>query len=831
MDMNDKDLWLILLADYLDRTLSWWHTYRLPLILLASVVLWLLLFLLSPRWAKAGQNVLLGIVQSTAHDQAEEARSLGRESQSNADLNLIGRDKLQVPQPTGPKIVAGRRPPSDRRASCAQTIEKHSFHIQPFVFYCSLTGTTAQLAEEVVSKLSTDLSFHQSLFPPQLHDLSYIDFDDFFISGPPPQYVPSGAAPFYMLVIPSYNIDTILTNFLTHLDETHNDFRIDNSPLSSLSGYSVFGIGDKEGWPSEAEGFCSQAITVDRWMAKLSGRKRAYPMGLGDVNREPRKALSDWLAGIQNTLQELSRTGTLREGVAESGADLESEDDEVGDADEQVREGDQADDAQARSTQKRKTPSTVTDLEDVRGPNPDPIPTDFTTYSVDPPVSPAATNGATLKAMVDKTSPTHAALTKQGYTIVGSHSGVKICRWTKSALRGRGSCYKNSFYGIKSHLCMETTPSLSCSNKCVFCWRHGTNPVSTTWRWQIDDPQLIFDGAREAHYRKIKMMRGVPGVRAERFEEAMRIRHCALSLVGEPIFYPRINEFIDLLHEQNISSFLVCNAQHPDQLARLKRVTQLYVSIDASNRDSLRRIDRPLHRDFWERFQRCLEILREKRFTQRTVFRLTLVKGFNVEDEVNGYADLVQKALPGLIEVKGVTYCGTSSNNTTTTTSSSSSSKSKPSSTLTMSNVPFYSEITHFVQSLNSALAARGLSYGIAAEHAHSCCVLLASSRFHIDGRWHTTIDYERFFQLLAQEKQQHQKVKDEAGQECQEGDVKGGDGNSNDSGNGHSGTAIVDSFRPEDYCLPTPEWALWGRGGFDPADQRVDRKGRPKVV
>ena len=29
------------------------------------------------------------------------------------------------------------------------------------------------------------------------------------------------------------------------------------------------------------------------------------------------------------------------------------------------------------------------------------------------------------------------------------------------------------------------------------------------------------------------MMRGVPGVRAERFAEAMRIRHCALSLVGK----------------------------------------------------------------------------------------------------------------------------------------------------------------------------------------------------------------------------------------------------------------------------------------------------------
>jgi tRNA wybutosine-synthesizing protein 1 len=272
------------------------------------------------------------------------------------------------------------------------------------------------------------------------------------------------------------------------------------------------------------------------------------------------------------------------------------------------------------------------------------------------------------------------------------------------------------------------------------------------------------------------MMRGVPGVRAERFEEAMRIRHCALSLVGEPIFYPRINEFVGLLHAERISSFLVCNAQHPDQLRSLRRVTQLYVSIDASNKDSLRKIDRPLHRDFWDRFQMCLDILREKRFVQRTVFRLTLVKGFNVEDEVEGYADLVLKGLPCFVEIKGVTYCGTSSS---------------AGAGLTMQNVPFYEEVVAFVEALDAALARRGLEYGIAAEHAHSCCILLASKRFLIDGRWNTIIDYEHFFQLL------------EAGEE----------------------------FGPEDYCSPTPQWALWGNGGFDPADKRVDRKGKPKIV
>jgi hypothetical protein len=56
------------------------------------------------------------------------------------------------------------------------------------------------------------------------------------------------------------------------------------------------------------------------------------------------------------------------------------------------------------------------------------------------------------------------ALTKQGYRLLGSHSGVKMCRWTKAMLRGRGGCYKHTFYGIQSYQCMEMTPSLACAN-------------------------------------------------------------------------------------------------------------------------------------------------------------------------------------------------------------------------------------------------------------------------------------------------------------------------------------------------------------------------------
>ena len=646
--------------------------------------------------------------------------------------------------------------------------------IQPLIFYFSLTDSftknyaTGVLRDRVISHADQSAI----ILAPKIYDLAAIHHEDFFEQAPRLDHAEQDTRFFYLLLIPSYNIDTILDSFLVLLRETHNDFRINTAPLSDLAGYSIFGFGDREGWPTEADGFCSQAIQTDKWMAKLTAGKRAFPLGLGDVKSNIAARFEEWSEGILKTLDDIAAYGDLGVGVPGSGEALESDE-------EDETKPSLASDVETRPLARRKTghgTSRIDDLEDLGGKaraqildtqssSSIPLPTDFTTSST--------SSTPSRKAMVPISSPTYAALTKQGYTIIGTHSGVKICRWTKSALRGRGSCYKYSFYGIQSHLCMETTPSLSCSNKCVFCWRHGTNPVGTTWRWQVDPPEMIFEGAKEGHYKKIKMMRGVPGVRAERFQEAMKIKHCALSLVGEPIFYPHINEFVALLHAEHISTFLVCNAQHPDQLAALQPVTQLYVSIDASNAESLRKIDRPLHRDYWQRFLRCLDILREKRFTMRTVFRLTLVKGFNIDSEVEGYADLVGRGLPCFVEIKGVTFCGTS-------TSASAG--------LTMQNVPFYTEVVAFVEALNAALERRGLDYGIAAEHAHSCCALIASRRFFVEGKWHTLIDYGKFFECL------------EAG----------------------------DGFSPEAYMgPPTPEWATWGRGGFDPRDVRVDRKGR----
>lgn len=255
----------------------------------------------------------------------------------------------------------------------------------------------------------------------------------------------------------------------------------------------------------------------------------------------------------------------------------------------------------------------------------------------------------------------------------------------------------------------------------------------------------------------------------------MDVRHCALSLVGEPIMYPRINEFVRLLHDRGISSFLVTNAQFPQELVQLGPVTQLYLSIDAPTRSQLEAVDRPIFEDFWERFLACIDATATR--PERTVFRLTLVNGWNV-DEVDAYADLVVRGKPDFVEIKGVTYAGKGDT-----------------SPLTIKNCPFHEEVASFAQDLASRISSKGIPFAVASEHAHSCSVLLANEAFRVDGRWHTWIDYSRFAELA------------------------------------QSGR---DAIRATEYAAPAPEWATFRPdvvdGGFDPGETRVAPRGSKRT-
>ncbi|CAK0820896.1 unnamed protein product [Prorocentrum cordatum] len=331
-----------------------------------------------------------------------------------------------------------------------------------------------------------------------------------------------------------------------------------------------------------------------------------------------------------------------------------------------------------------------------------------------------------------------AGLERSGYRTVGSHSAVKQCRWTKNALRGQGQCYKHTFYGINSHQCMEATPSLACANKCVFCWRNHKNPVATSWKFKEDDPEWIVQESVERHCELVAEAAASPHALPERVLEARTVRHTALSLVGEPVLYPQIEEYLAALHRRRISTFLVTNGQFPEQLRGLPQVTQLYVSVDAPDPEELKAVGRPLFRDYWERLRESLRILAEKGSRQRTVCRLTCLKGRNMEEDAyDGYAELIAASDCDFVEIKGATFAPVFE---------------QDKSGLSRDSTPSHADVRSFARGLASRLPG----YGLACEHEHSCAVLLAHrARFcGPGGRWRTWIDFDRFADASAEGRQ-----------------------------------------------------------------------------
>ncbi len=252
---------------------------------------------------------------------------------------------------------------------------------------------------------------------------------------------------------------------------------------------------------------------------------------------------------------------------------------------------------------------------------------------------------------------------RAGYKLVGNHSAVAICRWTRFALRGERLCYK-SWYGIKSHRCLQMTPVLNfCDFACKFCWRMhlpGRYQVPRGWRW--DDPREVLDKSIIAQRLLLIGFKGNPLVTRERFLEAMFPRHLTISLDGEPLLYPGLAGLIREAKERGFTVFLVTNGSIPARLRELLKKdaqpTNLYLSVYGPNREVFDRAADPRIPRAWEMVNESLELLGEFR-ESRTVMRLTLVRGLNMV-EPEGYAELVRKGEPMFVELKGYTWVGES---------------------------------------------------------------------------------------------------------------------------------------------------------------------------
>ena len=253
------------------------------------------------------------------------------------------------------------------------------------------------------------------------------------------------------------------------------------------------------------------------------------------------------------------------------------------------------------------------------------------------------------------------ALQKQKYHRIGGHSAVKRCKWFYEALTGGRSCYKHKFYGINSHQCIQMSPAVFyCTQQCLFCWRAQHSDLQVSWNemtlpvWDV--PEDIIRGIVRAQSRILSGYKGHVRLDPQKFREAQRPRHIAISLAGEPTLYEPLGEFIYALRARDMTTFLVTNGTLPKRLSGLScEPTQLYVSVCAPNEEVFKRVCRPQVAGAWESLNETLALLQS--FRCPTVMRSTLVKNQNMED-VEGYAKLVAKAKPTYIEAKAYMHLG-----------------------------------------------------------------------------------------------------------------------------------------------------------------------------
>jgi tRNA wybutosine-synthesizing protein 1 len=277
-------------------------------------------------------------------------------------------------------------------------------------------------------------------------------------------------------------------------------------------------------------------------------------------------------------------------------------------------------------------------------------------------------------------------LRAQKYHLIGSHSAVKKCLWTHKAVYEGKFCYKGKFYGIESHRCIQSSVSTQwCWNACIHCWRLRPTDIADEWDEKglisIDDPRFIVEMSIIEHRRTISGYKAL-GVPEDVIKEAMDPKHVAISLTGENTLYPRLGELIKEYHRRGITTFLVTRAVRPDILANLdEEPSQLYISLETYDEEGYEFFTAPLVANAWRLTMETIEMLPS--FTCPTVYRITAVKGWNMDEKaLKGFARLVEIGMPTFIEVKAYMHVGTSVTR------------------LTRDNMPSHEEVLRFAEDL-----------------------------------------------------------------------------------------------------------------------------------
>lgn len=309
------------------------------------------------------------------------------------------------------------------------------------IAHASVTGTCRSLAE----KLRDQLSSLNSSATIQLCSTDDFDWWDELLNNEEEESSNdlSLPPPIVVLILPTHSQGTWPTtasSLQTALQDVKHDWRIEKKPLASSNLHiTCFGMGSSAydestmGLPAK-EAFREFAIL---------GAKTIASVGVGDdaVGNAAQESFDEWKDNVVSRIQDIVAPSSSScacgseapsDGCCQTNA---KEEEYYSDDDDEEQQGEPA----------------VMDLEDIGD------------------SMMAQQEEKKDNEVTEMVTPSQAAaLKKEGYKLIGTHSAVKLCRWTKHQLRGRGGCYKHTFYGITSYQCMEATPSLACANKCTF---------------------------------------------------------------------------------------------------------------------------------------------------------------------------------------------------------------------------------------------------------------------------------------------------------------------------------------------------------------------------
>ena len=323
-------------------------------------------------------------------------------------------------------------------------------------------------------------------------------------------------------------------------------------------------------------------------------------------------------------------------------------------------------------------------------------------------------------------------LEKMHYGLVGESSAVQICRWTKNSLNGNGVCWKEKFYGIKSHRCCEMTPAVMwCENACLHCWRPIEHSEGFDMKKiKIENPKKLLDEIIEKRKQLMIGFKGDNKISKLKVKEAFEPTLFTFSLSGEPTLYPRLSGLIKEIRKRKAISFLVTNGLNPEAIKKLEKSkslpTQLTISMNAPNEKLYKLWHNSKKKNAWKKFNETLILMKKLKGKTRRAIRLTLVQKGKSEgifknltnmslENVKEYSKLILKANPDFIHVKGFKSVGYSRNR------------------LGYDKQPFHKEVKDFskllMNDLNENLNKNEKPWKILGEENRSCVVVLGKDK------------------------------------------------------------------------------------------------------